>query len=187
MTLRARLLELIRRARMNGPIIAVGVALILVAILPVIYAAIAAAAEAVANSGPQNVTVTAGQAIGAAADAAKALSARNFSAALGPILLLLGFALKHPASGSLFAKVPARWRALAMLVGGGAATAGTLMAAGTPAFEAIVSGFQSGTSATGCYEIWQGLTTTPLRDRLAQALALTDPKARDEAVAALAK
>jgi hypothetical protein len=163
-----------------------GTLLVLAALSPAIFVVVASAIGAVSGASPENVTVTAGMALGAAADAAKALSARNFSAAIGPILLLLGFALKHPATGSLFSKIPPRWRAVAMLVGGGAATSGSMIAAGVPLFEALVSGFQAGTSATGCYEIWQGITTTPLRDKLKEALAIPDPKIREDAVSRLA-
>lgn len=136
-------------------------------------------------TGPEGISGTA-QAVQAGLEAANALQSKNWAAFGAVALMLLGWAFKQPWLLSVFSKVPPRYRAHVMFIVGGLGLAGVYKNSGMDWVSALVSGFQSSSGATGLYEMWQGLTKKPLKDQLKEAMALTDPKARDEAVTKLA-
>lgn len=140
-----------------------------------------------AVSGPVNVSTPA-DALAAAGEVAKALSAHNYAAAAAFLLLIIGWAFKQPWLGSLFSKIPPNKRALAMLIVGGLTTSAAMYLGGTPIFDAIISGAQSALGATGLYEIWQGLTSKApdYKAEIARINAIADPAAKATELAALA-
>lgn len=114
-------------------------------------------------SGPLNPSSTA-DAIGAAVDAIKALGGHQYVAALSLILMILGWVLKQPWAGSLFARIPAQYRPLAMTVLGGLSVTGVLMHNGVSPLHALLTGVGSGLGAIGAWELLDAHVVTPIKD-----------------------
>lgn len=143
------------------------------------------------HAAPINPSSTA-DAIKAGADVVKDLSGHQYTAAFATLLMILGWVLKQPWAGNLFAKIPAKFRALAMALGGGLATAGVLYEAGGMSLgQAVLTGLMGGLGASGLWEIIDGLIVTPhndakdLQKKLDEVNKITDPNEKAKALADL--
>ena len=152
------------------------------------WAAADAAPVAVETAGPPAPAATPDPfPLAAGKQAAEAAAARNWSALFVPLIILLGWVMRQPWSLALLQRAPSKYRGLLLMVTGTLGSAAVLISTGVSPFEALLQSFLVANTANSAYDHVNRLlgrdAVSKLKAELQTAQALTDPKAKDDAVA----
>jgi hypothetical protein len=144
----------------------------------------------VAPTDPAGPPPSPGQVLNDTMKLAQAVQNHQWLVALPLFIMILGQLLRFKFVADIIAKLVAglspKKRLVVISILGGLGTLAATLATGVPLVYALLISVLGPAAATGMYEYWKAGTKPHESDLLKWAQTLTDPKAKDDAIAAIA-